>query len=142
MVVSDFMTKNVVSVSTDESVALASRLLSRHNIGALPVCSRDGALRGMVTDRDIVLRCVAAGKNPEETTVDKIMTKSVASVAPGDDISHATEVMSSAQVRRLPVVENGQLTGMLSLGDIAWRPECDMEAAHALSEISSNVKRR
>lgn len=142
MLVSDFMNKNVVSVSPDESVSLASKLLSRHNIGSLPVCSHDGKLRGMVTDRDIVLRCIAPGYDPNETAVEKIMTKSVATVSPGDDISHAADVMSSAQVRRVPVISDGRVAGMLSLGDLAWRSECDMEAARALSEISSNVKRR
>lgn len=142
MLVSDIMNRNVVTISPDESVSLASRLLSRHNIGSLPVCSEDGKLRGVVTDRDIVLRCVATGSNPDEVPVREIMTRSVLTVAPGDDVSRVADLMSSAQIRRLPVVQGGHLTGIVALGDLAWRPNCDMEAARALSEISMNIKRR
>jgi len=140
MLVCDFMTRSVVSVLPDEPVALASRLLSRYNIGSLPVCSGGGRLCGIVTDRDIVLRCVAAGGDPEKTAVKDIMTKSVVSVAPEEDISRAAALMARARIRRLPVVRGGRLEGMLALGDIAWRPECDMEAARALGEISLGTR--
>ena len=142
MLVSDLMNKDVVSVSPEESVALASRLLSRHNIGALPVSSSDGKLKGIITDRDIVLRCIARSEDPDIMPVCDVMSRSVISVSPGDDIERASELMSTAQVRRLPVTDGGKLVGMLSLGDMARSGSCNMEAAHALSEISENLRHR
>ena len=108
-------------------------------MGALPVCTPDGRLRGMVTDRDIVLRCVAAEEDPAQTPVRDIMTRSCTTVAPGDDCREATRLMSAQQVRRLPVVEDGRLVGIVSLADLAKSRRLDMEAAQALCEISENI---
>ena len=141
MRVDEFMNPNVVSISPEESAALAARLLSRHNLGSLPVCSEGGNLRGIVTDRDIVLRCVAAEISPESTRVGEIMTKNVVTVTPEDDVREAARIMSSKQVRRLPVVREGRVVGMLSLGDMAKSNRFNIEASKALSEISSNVRK-
>ena len=73
MQVRDVMNPTVVSIAPQESVALAARLLARHNVGALPVCSREGTLHGMVTDRDLVLRCVAAEEDPRQVPVRQVM---------------------------------------------------------------------
>ena len=142
MQVRDLMNPNVVTVEPGSSAALAARLISRHNIGALPVCASDGRLRGMVTDRDIVLRCIAAEEDPAQTLVRDIMTRECATVAPGDDCREATRIMSAQQVRRLPVVEGGKVVGMISLSDLARSRRFDMEAAQALCEISENILRR
>lgn len=142
MEVRDLMNPSVVSIEPTSSAALAARLISRHNVGALPVCSGDRRLRGVVTDRDIVLRCVAAEEDPAQTMVRDIMTRNCATVAPGDDCREASRVMSVQQVRRLPVVEDGKVVGMISLGDLARSHRYDMEAAQALSEISENVIQR
>ena len=139
MQVRDLMNPSVVSITPEESAALAARLLSRHDLGALPVCGEDGSLRGIVTDRDIVLRCVAAEEDPAQTPVRDIMTRSCVSVAPGDDCREATRLMARHQVRRLPVVEGGKLVGVISLSDLARSGRFDMEAAQALSEISENI---
>lgn len=142
MEVRDLMNPSVVSIEPTSSAALAARLISRHNVGALPVCSGDRRLRGVVTDRDIVLRCVAAEEDPAQTMVRDIMTRNCATVSPGDDCREASRVMSVQQVRRLPVVEDGKVVGMISLGDLARSHRYDMEAAQALSEISENVIQR
>ena len=142
MKVSDLMTKNVVSISPDESTSLAARLLYRHNIGSLPVCSSDGKLRGILTDRDIVLRCVAAESDPEHTPVREIMSRAPISTSPDDDVRQAAEMMAAHQIRRLPVTKEGKLVGMLSLGDISRTHSYNMEASRALSEISMNIKKR
>ncbi|MCF2597019.1 CBS domain-containing protein [Pseudoflavonifractor phocaeensis] len=139
MEVRDLMNASVVSVEPTSSAALAARLISRHNVGALPVCSEDKRLRGMITDRDIVLRCVAAEEDPAQTMVRDIMTRNCATVSPGDDCREATRLMAAQQVRRLPVVEGGKVVGMISLGDLAKSRRFDMEAAQALSEISENI---
>ena len=142
MQIRDLMNPSVVTIEPGSSAALAARLLSRHNVGALPVCSGDRRLRGMVTDRDIVLRCVAAEEDPAQTPVRDIMTRGCVTVSPGDDCREATRLMAVQQVRRLPVVEGGKLVGMISLGDLAQSHRYDMEAAQALCEISENVIRR
>ena len=139
MRVRDLMSPSVVSITPTESAALAARLLSRHNVGALPVCSPDGQLRGIVTDRDIVLRCVAAEEDPAQTQVKDIMSRNCAVVSPEDDIRLASRLMAAGQIRRLPVLEGGQVVGMVSLGDLARTHSCDMEAGKALSEISENI---
>ena len=142
MLISDMMSPNVVSITPEETAALAARLLYRHNIGALPVCGEDGHLRGILTDRDIVLRCVAAENDPAVTSVKEIMSKNVVSVAPNDDARVATRIMAAEQVRRLPVLSDGKVVGMVSLGDLAKTRTYDMEASKALSEISTNVRRK
>ena len=141
MQVRDFMNPSVVSITPGESASLAARLLSRHNVGSLPVCGEDGGLRGIVTDRDIVLRCVAAEEDPAQTPVKDIMSRNCAVVSPDDDAREATRLMAARQVRRLPVLEDGRVVGMVSLGDLARSHRCDMEASKALSEISENVKK-
>ena len=142
MQVKELMNPSVVSIEPTSSAALAARLISRHNVGALPVCAGDRRLRGMVTDRDIVLRCIAAEEDPAQTMVRDIMTRSCTAVSPGDDCREATRLMALHQVRRLPVVEEGKLVGMISLSDLARSGRFDMEAAQALCEISENIVRR
>lgn len=141
MQVRDLMNPSVVSITPSESAALAARLLSRHNVGSLPVCGEDGSLRGIVTDRDIVLRCVAAEEDPAKTQVKDIMSRNCAVVSPDDDVREATRLMAAGQVRRLPVMEGGRVVGMVSLGDLSKSHSCDMEAGMALSEISENVRK-
>ena len=142
MVVRDLMNPGVVSVEPTSTASTAARLISRHNVGALPVCGGDGKLRGVVTDRDIILRCVAAEDDPAQTPVRDIMTRSCVTVSPNADCREAARLMSVQQVRRLPVVEGGKVVGMLSLGDLARSHRYDMEAAQALSEISENIIHR
>ncbi len=140
MKVKEVMTTNVVCIEPNESAAVAARLLSRFNIGALPVCTKDGRLRGMVTDRDIVLRCVAADDDAQTVKVSEIMTRRIYSVDAQDSVQNASALMARQQIRRLPVEEGGKLVGMVSLGDVAKLHDYSMEAAEALSEITANVK--
>ena len=142
MKVKDIMSGPVIRIHDKENVAVAARTLTHYNIGALPVCGSDGKLCGVVTDRDIVIRCMAAGKDPDATSVREIMTGQVLSVAPDTDAGAAAHLMGRQQVRRLPVVEGGKLCGMLSLGDLANRDESFYDAADALSDITGNVSNR
>ena len=141
MKVKDVMSTNVICVEPNESAAVAARLLSRFNVGALPVCTKDGRLRGMVTDRDIVLRCVAADDDAQSVKVSEIMTRRIYSVDAQESIQNASALMARRQVRRLPVEEDGKLVGMVSLGDVARLHDYTTEAAEALGEISKNTKR-
>ena len=142
MLVHELMRGGVVSITPEESAALAARLLSRHDLGVLPVCGQDGALLGIVTDRDIITRCVAAGEDASRVPVSDIMSSSPVTIAPEDDVHTAARQMAVHQVRRLPVVRNGQVVGMLSLGDLAQNRQCDTEAAAALGDISCAIRRR
>ncbi|MBE6981497.1 MAG: CBS domain-containing protein [Ruminococcaceae bacterium] len=119
MKVRQIMTGSAVSVGAGENVEVAARTLHRYNIGALPVCGADGKVCGMVTDRDLVMRCVAAGKLPNQTQVRDVMTRQVISVTPETSVEEARSLMAQGQIRRLPVTENGRLCGILSLGDLA-----------------------
>lgn len=139
MKVKDLMTKPAIHVSPTESVEVAARTLTQYNIGMLPVCGPDGKLCGVVTDRDMVIRCMASGKAPGKTAVREIMTGQVLSVQPDMEAGVAAHLMGRQQVRRLPVVENGKLCGLVSLGDLSKREDSVMDAADALAEISSNV---
>ncbi len=140
MNVKEVMSAKPITVSPEESAAVAARLLSRHNIGALPVCSRNGMLKGMITDRDIVLRCIAADEDPQTTKISEIMTRRVFSVDAADSLESAANIMAKEQIRRLPVQEKGRVVGMLSLGDLAIQSISRQEAGQALSNISSNIK--
>ena len=141
MQVKDVMTKDVVCVQPDETVAVASRLMARHNLGVLAVCSADGKLKGMLTDRDVVLRCVAADEDPAELKVKQVMTRRIVSVDPDDSLETASRRMAAQQVRRLPVEREGRLEGMVSLADLTRRSELRMEVAEALSDICNPVRK-
>lgn len=140
MKIKELMTRQIVSVSPEESTAVAARLLSRYNIGALPVCTGEGKLKGMVTDRDIVLRCVAAEEDPQTLPIKEIMTRRVISVNGEEPVSAAAELMAKEQIRRLPVQENGKIVGMVSLADLSRREITQQESAKALNEISQNIR--
>ena len=142
MKLSEIMTDTVVRIRPEESVAVAARMLVRYNVGMLPVCGGDGRLYGVVTDRDMVTRCIAAGKEPTRTTVREVMTSNVVSAGRNMDTLDAAQLMGRQQIRRLPVLENGRLCGMVSLSDLASREETVRDAKAALAGISRNVSVR
>ena len=119
MKVKECMSRNVVSIGAQEPVSVAARLMSRYNLGFLPVQGENGRLCGVLTDRDVVLHCVAAGKAAEQMRVSEVMSAGVLSVEAGEDAAKAARLMSRAQLRRLPVTQNGKLTGMISVADFA-----------------------
>ena len=142
MKVRDLMSSAVVTVAPDELASVAARILARYNVGSVPVCDRDGRVHGLLTDRDIVLRCVAAEKEPAKTQVREIMTSRVISAAPDEEAETAARRTAEEQVRRLPVIENGRLAGVLSLGDLSVNGRMAMEASACLTDICRNVRRR
>ena len=132
MKVREIMTPRPVAVGTDEPVAAAARLLSRHNVGALPVTAQGGRLVGMLTDRDIAVRCVAANFDPNITRVRTVMSSGPVTVPAEESGEKAARTMGRHRVQRLPVTENGRLVGMLSRGDFAAYADRSGEAARAL----------
>ena len=135
MNVRDLMTPKLVTVDKEETVAAAARLLSRNNVGALPVTSQGGKLVGMITDRDIAIRCVAANFDPNITRVRTVMSAGAVTVGPEESELRAAKTMGRHQVRRLPVTENGKLVGMLSQGDLALHGGGDPATVRAFQEI-------
>lgn len=138
----ELMTPNPIRVAPETPVDVAARLLAQYNIGVLPVCTPDGQLRGLLTDRDIVTRCLAAGLPPADTRAGQVMTRRVVAAQADLDASAAARLMGREQIRRLPVVENGVLQGMLSLADLAAHTQTEESASKALSGISSNLSKR
>ena len=139
MKIREIMTAPAVQIQQNETVEVAARTMARYNIGAMPVCGADGRICGVLTDRDMVTRCLAAGRRPEQTRVADVMSGNVVSAGPDMDVAVAAYLMGRKQVRRLPVVENGKLLGMVSLGDMANREDSSLDAADALSDICSNI---
>ena len=137
MKVKEVMRSPVVCVGPGQSVEAAAKVLERHNIGALPVCTTQGMLCGMITDRDLVVRCLAMGKLPSQTCVREMMSRQVISVDPNMDTAVAAHLMGRKRVRRLPVVEAGKVQGILSLDDLAATEQNAYDAADALGEISA-----
>ena len=138
MTLREIMSKTVVRIRPDEPVSVAARALNQYNIGVLPVCGYDGHLKGVLTDRDIVTRCLASDKDPTKTKVAEVMTARVVAGKPEMEAAQAAELMGREQVRRLPVLENGRLCGMVSLADLAG----NTEIGGTLASISENLSRR
>ncbi|MGY8525527.1 CBS domain-containing protein [Paracidovorax citrulli] len=135
-VLRDVMTAQPAFVTADETIQRAAELMGQLDVGALPVC--DGRrLTGMVTDRDITVRCTASGADPATTKVSEAMTSEVQWCNEDDPVDSAREKMASSQIRRIPVInKDHQLVGMVSLGDLAVKTEDASGSAQALAGVS------
>lgn len=118
MEIRDIMSYPVLTVKATATVQFAAEMMALHEVGALPVTS-DGILVGIVTDRDVVLRCLAQGLSTTATEVARIMTSRPLSVAPNAPVEEAARTFTNTRIRRLPVVEDGHPIGMLTTDDIA-----------------------
>jgi CBS domain-containing protein len=130
--VRDVMTPAPVALAASTPLVDAAKQMKQHDIGDVLVTT-DGSLCGIVTDRDIVVRGLAEGRDPTSTSIDEICSHDLVSVSPDDSVSDAAEMMRHNAVRRLPVVEAGQAVGMVSIGDLA----IEVDADSALADISS-----
>jgi CBS domain-containing protein len=140
MDVRDAMTANPRTLSPNDSIQSAARIMKEEDAGSVPIVE-NGKLVGMVTDRDIVIRAVVEG-SPANRPVRDIASGNVISTTPGASIRDAEGLMSKHQVRRLPVVENERLVGIISLGDIAVKEGKDSRTGDTLENISEGVKRQ
>lgn len=134
--VKELMTTDCVSIAPTTSVQETANLMRDHDIGFVPIVEGK-QLVGVVTDRDIVIRCVAENK-PCSTPVKDVLSGQIATIAPDASIEEAAKLMAKEQIRRLPVVEQGRLVGILAIGDIAVDRMHDEKAGKALSEISES----
>jgi CBS domain-containing protein len=140
MRVREIMTKDVATATPDTTLEEIATMMKEEDVGSIPVVDEDDELAGIVTDRDIVIRCIAEGKDPTETTVDEILSEDLQTVEPNTNVEEAANIMSRQQIRRLPVVENGRLVGIVSLGDIAVKHGDEEVAGEALEDVSRGVK--
>src|SRR5919106_2744862 len=132
----DAMTNNPRHVEPSTSVAEAAKLLKSENVGSLPVTEGD-RLVGMVTDRDIVVRVVAEGKDVQSATVGEIASRDLVTIDPQQDLDEALRLMAKHQVRRLPVVEeDGRLVGILAQADVAQQGQ-DSKTGQVVEQISN-----
>jgi len=120
--VSDVMTKDPVSLKADASVAEAAKAMSEFRIGSVVVMD-NGKPLGIVTDRDIVVRAVAKGSDPTTTRLADISTRDIATVSPDQSVDEAIQVMKSRDVKRVVVMDDSRLEGIVSLGDLTSRGE-------------------
>lgn len=139
MKVQDIMTTEVATASPDSTLEEVASMMKEEDTGAIPVLDED-ELVGIITDRDIVVRCIAEGKDATETTVEDILSEDPVTISPDADVEEAARLMSERQIRRLPVVDDGELVGMVSLGDIAVKEVDEEPAAEALEGVSRGVK--
>ncbi|RKL67058.1 CBS domain-containing protein [Salipaludibacillus neizhouensis] len=130
----NLMSSNPVSVTPQQSIQEVASLMEQNDIGAVPVVE-NGQLRGLITDRDITLRATAHGLQAD-SKVSECMSNNLSVADVNMDIHEAAQLMAQQQIRRLPVVENDQLVGMLSIGDLATQNVFQNEAGEALSNIS------
>ena len=136
--ISNAMSRQVATISSNQTVQEAAELMSRHNIGAIPVVDQ-GVLKGMITDRDITLRTTAEGQDGQ-TPVSNVMTTNVVSGNPNVSLEEASQMMAQSQIRRLPIVENNHLVGILALGDLAVNEMSNESAGQALTNISTPAR--
>jgi CBS domain-containing protein len=128
------MTRDVRACEPSATVADAAKVMAQEDVGPVPIVD-DGRLVGIVTDRDIVVRVVAEGRDPNATTVKEIASTELVTVSPGDDLDEALNLLAARQVRRLPVVEGERLVGIVAQADIA-RLGKDKKTGEVVEEIS------
>jgi CBS domain-containing protein len=134
-IIKDVMTSNPCSIDAEKSVAYAAKMMREEDVGLAPIVEGD-KLIGMLTDRDIAIRVVAEGRNPEQVKVADVASKQVVTVDPQQDLDEALRIMAEHQVRRLPVVEeDGKLVGVVAQADIA-REGDDTQTGKLVEEIS------
>jgi len=132
----EIMTRDVRTATRTMTLRDIAGMMRDGDMGAVPVVE-DGRLVGIVTDRDIVVRCVAEGRDAE-TPISEAMTTEIFSVGPDDFTFEAVRLMGDKQVRRIPVIsEDGKLAGIISMADVALDTEDELEIAETLEEISS-----
>lgn len=127
MKVNECMCHNVMWVKPETTICECANLMAEHKIGCVPVCNDNKNVVGIVTDRDIILRSVCCDKNIKTTPVSEIMTTNICSCNSNETINAAEKIMSQNQVRRLPILENNQIVGILSIGDISRNPNTNKE---------------
>ncbi|GAB3603863.1 CBS domain-containing protein [Microbacterium aureliae] len=133
----DVMTTDVTCVNESQTLVEAARMLRDLDVGALPICGSDDRLKGMLTDRDIVVKCLADGGDPATKTAGDLAEGKPVTIGADDDIRDAMTVMQDHQVRRLPVIDGHRLVGIISQADVALSMSAT-ETGETVAEISED----
>ncbi|MGA4845899.1 CBS domain-containing protein [Streptomyces sp. G5(2025)] len=133
----DIMTGGAECIGADESVLLAARKMAELGVGALPICGTDNKLKGMLTDRDIVVKVLGKGKDPESTTAGELAQGEAVTIGADDDTAEILRTMTTHKVRRLPVIDGHDLVGVVAQADVA-RHLPDPQVGDLLEALSTD----
>lgn len=134
MKVKECMCNNVACVNPDSKISDVAKLMLNRHVGCIPVCDNNKKVVGLVTDRDLILRTLACEKDIKQTPVSEVMTTKIFNVAPDAEVSEAEKIMCECQIRRVPVVENDVLVGIITVGDLANNQSISSE------EVSNTIE--
>ncbi|MGZ4106379.1 MAG: CBS domain-containing protein [Tumebacillaceae bacterium] len=140
MKIRELMTTDVQTCAPEDTLQRAAAMMSDLDVGIIPVAEGGNKLHGVITDRDIVVRAVAKGMDINSTKVSDCVSGKVVTISPEATADEAAKLMADNQVRRLPVVENNKLCGIVAIGDLAVVGIHENEAGFALSEISEPAR--
>lgn len=135
--IKELMSSNVRTISSDATIKEAADIMNTIDVGSIPVLENNRVV-GIVTDRDIVLRSVAKGQDPSQK-ISSVMTKDPKVISSDTEVHEAADIMAKRQIRRLPVVDNGNLVGIVAIGDLAVEGKYEDEAGEALHDISKDT---
>ena len=133
----EIMTPGAECVGENDTLVQAAKKLRDLNIGSMPICGEDGRLKGMLTDRDIVVKCIAEGGDPSSATAGSLAEGKPVTIGADDSVEEALETMKKHQVRRLPVIDGHDLVGIVSQADIVLRARDNHKAEQTVEEISA-----
>ncbi len=131
--VRELMTPDPEHLSADDTLVTAAQRMRDADVGSLPICDADGQVTGIITDRDIVVRAIAEGRDPSSTTVGDVASSSTITVTPDQPATEAARLMRENDIRRLVVVHDGRPAGIVSIGDLA----IELDEGSALADLSS-----
>lgn len=137
--VSEIMTKDIKVCTPHDSVTSAAKIMRDIECGSVPVCEGKEVV-GIITDRDIVIQCVAEGKDSNSVHCHDCMSTDVVTCTADTDVHECARMMAQHQIRRIPVVENGEIVGIIAIGDLARENIYINEAGDALSDISEHSR--
>ncbi len=135
----DVMTPKPVCCTVSDMVGIAAQLMNQQNVGSIPVIDNPQSMMlvGIVTDRDLAMKVLAEGRNPQQTLVQDVMTTNLVTCYSDDELMGTLDLMSEHQVRRIPVIDHeGHIVGIISQADIALRAEDEQKTAEMVEEIS------
>ena len=132
----EIMTQSAECIGENDSILDAAKMMAKNDIGAMPICGEDNRLKGVVTDRDIVVKVIAEGRDPSQVRAGELGEGKPVTIGADDSVSLAIKTMADHQVRRLPVIDGHDLIGIVSIGDIAQNADED-DVGSLLELISS-----
>ena len=140
MKVSEIMTTDVATASPQSTLESVAKLMRRENVGSIPIVDEDGDLAGIITDRDIVVRAIAQGRDPSDCRVEEVLSDDCEIIDAESPVEEAAHIFARDRIRRLPVVREGRLVGIVSIGDVAVKQHDDELTGETLEGISEGVK--